>query len=203
MTQSNLKTAEPDVSSLEADIGLRLKKMRKARNLTISELAALAGVSAGTISQIERNLTNPTIRMLEQLRQVFNVPLTFFLEGEEVQTPGIEHYIRRENDRPHFHVGKGKIAKSLLSPPGDYDIKFMIIDVPAGTRSEQMLIGDGEKAGLLLNGELTLEIEDDHAVLYPGDSFQFKSNLLHNVFNHTLLESRVLWIMLVQPDKHL
>lgn len=203
MTQSNLKTVEPDVSSLEADIGLRLKKMRKARKLTISELAALAGVSAGTISQIERNLTNPTIRMLEQLRQVFNVPLTFFLEGEEVQTRGIEHYIRREIDRPHFHVGKGKIAKSLLSPPGEYDIKFMIIDVPAGTRSEQMLIGDGEKAGLLLSGELTLEIEDDHAVLYPGDSFQFKSNLLHNVFNHTSLESQVLWIMLVQPDKHL
>ncbi|WAT02615.1 helix-turn-helix domain-containing protein [Rouxiella chamberiensis] len=203
MTRSNLKPVEPDISSLEADIGLRLKKMRKARNLTISELAAQAGVSAGTISQIERNLTNPTIRMLEQLRQVFNVPLTYFLEGEEAATPGIEHFIRRENDRPHFHVGTSGIAKSLLSPPGDYDVKFMIIDVPAGARSEQMLVGEGEKAGLLLSGELTLEIEDEKSVLYPGDSFQFKSHLLHNVFNHTSLESQVLWVMLVQTDKHL
>lgn len=203
MTNGNLKRAEPDISSLEADIGLRLKKMRKARNLTISELAALAGVSAGTISQIERNLTNPTIRMLEQLRQVFNVPLTTFLEGEAEAARGIEHYIRREPDRPHFHVGKTGIAKSLLSPQGDYDIKFMIIDVPAQARSEQMLVGDGEKAGLLISGELTLEIDDDKAVLYPGDSFQFKSNLLHNVFNHTDVQAQVLWIMLIQPDKHL
>jgi len=203
MTKSNLKGSELVVSSLEADIGLRLKKMRKARNLTISELATLAGVSAGTISQIERNLTNPTIRMLEQLRQVLNVPLTTFLEGDEAVTQGIEHYIRREKDRPHFHVGKHGIAKSLLSPQGDYDIKFMLIDVPAQTRSEQMLVGDGEKAGLLLSGELTLEIDDDKAVLYPGDSFQFKSNLLHNVFNHSATQAQVLWIMLVQPDKYL
>lgn len=203
MTKSNLKGSEPVSRSLEADIGLRLKKMRKARSLTISDLAELAGVSAGTISQIERNLTNPTIRMIEQLRQVLNVPLTAFLEGDEAETPGIEHYIRREGDRPHFHVGKGGIAKSLLSPPGDYDIKFMIIDVPAQTRSEQMLLGDGEKAGLLISGELTLEIEDDKSVLYPGDSFQFKSHLLHNVFNHTATQAQVLWIMLIQPDKHL
>ncbi|MFH8134423.1 helix-turn-helix domain-containing protein [Pantoea osteomyelitidis] len=190
-------------NSLEADIGVRLKQMRKARNMTISELAALAGVSAGTISQIERNLTNPTVRMLEQLRRVFNVPLMAFLEPETLPVRGAEHYVRRQSDRPHFHVGKKGIAKEMLSPQGEHDIQFMLIAIPSGVRSDEMLIGYGEKAGLLISGELTLEIEGDETVLYPGDSFQFKSNLMHNVFNHTDAEAQVLWIMHIKPNNHL
>lgn len=83
MTKDRGLSEDPVPDSLEADIGLRLRKLRKSRNLTISELASRAGVSAGAISQIERNLSNPTVRMLEQLRIVLNVPLTAFLENEE------------------------------------------------------------------------------------------------------------------------
>lgn len=197
------ETEEEKTTSLEAEIGIRLKQMRKARNMTISELAGLAGVSAGTISQIERNLTNPTVRMLEQLRRVFNVPLMAFLEPEEKPVRGAEHYVRRQSDRPHFHVGKRGIAKEMLSPQGEHDIQFMLIAIPAGVRSDEMLFGYGEKAGLLISGELTLEIEGDETVLYPGDSFQFKSNLPHNVFNHTGAKAQVLWIMHIRPDDHL
>lgn len=87
MTKDRGLSEDPVPDSLEADIGLRLRKLRKSRNLTISELASRAGVSAGAISQIERNLSNPTVRMLEQLRIVLNVPLTAFLENEEHDPP--------------------------------------------------------------------------------------------------------------------
>ncbi|MBS0908429.1 helix-turn-helix domain-containing protein [Tatumella sp. JGM118] len=203
MTKDSEGSESQVADSLEADIGLRLRKLRKSRNLTISELAARGGVSAGAISQIERNLSNPTVRILEQLRVVLNVPLTAFLDSEEYDPPGAEHYVRRLQDRPGFHVGKRGIAKELLSPKGDHQLQFMMIDIPPQIRSDEVLTGQGEKAGLVIEGELTLEIEGNTTILYPGDSFQFKSSLRHNVFNHTHSGAKVLWIMHIQPENHL
>ncbi|WP_244193690.1 helix-turn-helix domain-containing protein [Pantoea cypripedii] len=150
--------------------------------MTINELAALANVSAGAISQIERNLTNLTILVLEQLRLVLKVPLTAFLEETAPSLHGIEHFVRRSAGRPHFYVGKRGIAKMMLSPAGEHDIQFMFIVIPLGLRSEEMLLGLGEKAGLLMSGELTLELAGDSTTLYPGDSFQFISSLIHRIF---------------------
>ncbi|WP_311790398.1 MULTISPECIES: helix-turn-helix domain-containing protein [Pantoea] len=201
MKNATQHQAEPGAA--ETDIGSRLKTLRKARNLTITELALLANVSAGAISQIERNLTNPTVRVLEQLRQVLKVPLTAFLEESDVSLRGAEHYVRRCAERPHFNVGKRGIAKEMLSPSGDHDMQFMVIHIPAGVRSDEILIGQGEKAGIVLEGELTLEINGDTARLLTGDSFQFKSHLPHNIFNHTDSDARVLWIMHIPPEQHL
>ncbi|WP_312157749.1 helix-turn-helix domain-containing protein, partial [Pantoea piersonii] len=141
MKNATQHQAEPGAA--ETDIGSRLKTLRKARNLTITELALLANVSAGAISQIERNLTNPTVRVLEQLRQVLKVPLTAFLEESDVSLRGAEHYVRRRAERPHFNVGKRGIAKEMLSPSGDHDMQFMVIHLPAGVRSDEILIGQG------------------------------------------------------------
>lgn len=201
MKNASQPRAEPGAA--ETDIGSRLKSLRKARNLTITELALLANVSAGAISQIERNLTNPTVRVLEQLRLVLKVPLTAFLEESAASLRGAEHYVRRSAERPRFNVGKRGIAKEMLSPSGDHDMQFMLIDIPPGVRSDEMLIGQGEKAGLVVEGELTLEINGDAACLMTGDSFQFKSHLPHNIFNHTERDARVLWIMHIPPEKHL
>ncbi|KAB8313117.1 helix-turn-helix domain-containing protein [Erwinia endophytica] len=196
----NWKT-DPDVFA--ADIGSRLKTLRKARNMTITELACQANVSAGAISQIERNLTNPTVRVLEQLRLVLKVPLSAFLEETPRLHKGAEHYIRRCHARPHFNVGKYGIAKEMLSPSGDHNVQFMFITVPPGVRSDEMLMGMGEKAGLVIDGELTLEIGNDAAPLFSGDSFQFSSQLPHNIFNHSDTAARIVWIMYIPSEYHL
>lgn len=201
MKKAVIPAADPGAA--ETDIGTRLKQIRKMRKLTITELARLANVSAGAISQIERNLTNPTVRVLEQLRLVLKVPLTAFLEQDDSAMRGAEHYVRRQADRPHFNVGKHGIAKEMLSPSGDHDLQFMFISIPPGVQSSEMLMGSGEKAGIVMSGELTLEIDGDSAELRPGDSFQFKSHLPHNIFNHSDSEARVLWIMHIPSDHHL
>ncbi|MCZ4061415.1 cupin domain-containing protein [Pantoea sp. LMR881] len=200
---NSVKQDEFGPGALEADIGARLKCIRKARKMTINELAMLANVSAGAISQIERNQANPTVRVLEQLRLVLKVPLTAFLEGSTATLRGTEYYIRRLAERPHFNVGRQGIAKEMLSPAGDHAVQFMFIVIPPGVRSDEMLMGQGEKAGIIMSGELTLELEGESTILFPGDSFQFKSSLKHNIFNHTDKEARVLWIMHILPDHHL
>ena len=65
-----------------AALGQRLRILWRSAGLSLSELAQRAGVSVGMISQIERNLANPSVRILERLRVALNVPLTTLLEGD-------------------------------------------------------------------------------------------------------------------------
>lgn len=176
-------------------VGLRLRTLRKQLGYTVSEMAGRAGVSAGMISQIERGLSNPSIRVLERLRQALDVPLTSLLEPEDAELTEEDSFVRREVDRPYLSVGTNGMSKELLSPNADHDMQFMVITLPPRSSSVEVLIGPGEKAGLVFEGQLELRVDDKTASLGPGDSFQFSSLLSHSVHNNTEQPAKLLWIM--------
>mgnify|MGYP003446257930 FL=1 len=61
-------------------IGMRVKKIREQKNMTMSELAEKAGVAKSYLSSLERNLQkNPTIQFLEKVAAVLNVPVDSLL----------------------------------------------------------------------------------------------------------------------------
>ena len=61
-------------------IGMRVKKIREQKNMTMSELAEKAGVAKSYLSSLERNLQkNPTIQFLEKIATVLNVPVDSLL----------------------------------------------------------------------------------------------------------------------------
>lgn len=64
-------------------IGDRVKKIRKEKKMSMSELAEKAGVAKSYLSSLERNLqTNPSIQFLEKITQVLEVPLDVLLHDE-------------------------------------------------------------------------------------------------------------------------
>jgi transcriptional regulator with XRE-family HTH domain len=181
----------------DSQIGRRLKALRNKQKLSVSELAARSKVSVGMISQIERSMTNPSIRTLERLREALAVPLTALLEdGVAPQADSEDHrFVRKADERPFFQVGDQGMTKELLSPQGDHDLQMMIIDLPGGASSKDVLMGDGEKAGLVLSGSIVIEVAETRAELLEGDSFQFRSTLPHSVHNETKQAARFIWIM--------
>jgi quercetin dioxygenase-like cupin family protein len=129
-----------------------------------------------------------------------SVPLTALLEADDaVSDPVAGDFVRRAAERPLFDVGKQGMQKELLSPHGDHDLKMMIILLPAGAGSDEVLVGVGEKAGLVLEGTIVLNVGDRRAVLRAGDSFQFKSTVPHSVRNESGEAARVLWMMNTRP----
>lgn len=185
-------------------LGARLRDLRRAADLSLVQLADKSGVSVGMISQIERSLSNPSVRTLERLREALGIPLTSLLEGDEGYPPAASEmppeFVRRAKDRPLFSVGKGGLQKALLSPHGDYDIKFMLISFPPRTKSVDILVGPGEKAGVVLEGEIDLTVAGSTERLQAGDSFQFSSELSHRVENPGAGTAQLLWIMNTKPS---
>ena len=183
-----------------SDIGARLRALRIEQGLSVNELAMRAGVSAGTVSQVERNKANPSMRILARLRHALSVPLTALLEADDaVSDPVAGDFVRKAAERPLFDVGQHGMQKELLSPHGDHDLKMMIILLPAGAGSEEVLVGVGEKAGLVLEGTVVLNVGDRRAVLETGDSFQFESTVPHSIRNESSKTARILWIMNTRP----
>lgn len=184
-------------------IGERLRSLRGERNMTILELAAKAGVSAGIISQIERGNSNPSMKTLQRLRSALGANLWEFLERPDERPPVEEaSFVRRSTQRPRIVVGETRLVKELLSPRHDENLRFMFVTLPPGGISEDVLIGTGQKGGYVMSGSIQLVVADRSSVLEEGDSFQFRSNTPHHIANHSDRDAKVLWIMSVL-DTHL
>jgi transcriptional regulator with XRE-family HTH domain len=191
-----------DSSPHAAQIGSALRTVRKSKGLSVNALAKLANVSAGMISQIERNVANPSLKVIEKLRQALDVPLSALLEVDkatEVPSAIADHHaemliVRRLVDRPVFKVGKAFI-KELLSPKGAEGLQFMTILLPPHAPPEDVVMDPGQKAGLILEGSIQLTVDQNEFVLQAGDSFQFDSTLPHSIRNDSGSYAKVLWIM--------
>jgi len=181
-------------------VGVRLRAFRKGAHLSISELGTKAGVSNGMISQIERGLTNPSLRTLERLHVALSVPLTALLEsGAPNSGVADREIVRRVDDRPSFSVGNEGMTKELLTPSGEHQLQMMLISLPTGAKSVDVLLGDGEKAGWILEGSIQLTVNGLSSVLNAGDSFQFPSTVPHSILNPGQEAARLLWVMRVEP----
>lgn len=191
----------------QRQLGQMLRHFRQKKKLSINGLAESAGVSAGMISQIERCVANPSLKILDKLRVALEVPLSALLESHPVTSVSLDsietRYVRRANGRPTFNVGKAPLFKELLSPSGVEGMQFMIIHMPPHSESDEVIISPGQKAGIVLKGELILSIERHQMILMEGDSFQFESTVLHGIRNRTNTTTDILWIMASSVAIHL
>ena len=68
------------------DIGNRIRQLRMKKSLTLEELASRCELSKGFLSQLERNLTSPSINTLEDIAEVLGVSMSnFFKEEKDVR----------------------------------------------------------------------------------------------------------------------
>lgn len=80
------KEEKTDMSEFTLIVGKRIRKARKAKNLTLEELAERCGLHPAYIGQLERGERNATIATLESVSYALNVPIERFVE---YITPGM------------------------------------------------------------------------------------------------------------------
>lgn len=81
-------TVVADDSKGPFDVGARLHKIRKARQLTLQDASTLTGVSASAFSKIERNELSPTISTIQRIAAGLGVELVTLLSDQDDEASG-------------------------------------------------------------------------------------------------------------------
>lgn len=180
-------------TELAVSLGKKIRAIRTAKDMKITEMSRLSGLTTSMISQMERGLISPSIETLKKIGNVLDVPLSFLFETEEhapVSAPpagpagmtvnlcGASPVVHADA-RKKLSPGDG-IELQLLNPNLNGPIEFIynIYQPRSGTGKEQYS-HPGTECGLVLSGELVVEIEEETYVLRAGDSITFDSTKPH------------------------
>jgi transcriptional regulator with XRE-family HTH domain len=162
-----------------ARVGQEISDLRRSRRITLQQLSAASGVSQGYLSQIERGISEPSIKTLRQIARALDVTIGWLLRAERAGPAHEQDLVVRRSDRRILRFADGS-SDELLSPNLRGQLQLMLSNFKAGSESNDVpLPHRGEEAGLVLEGSIVLEIDGREITLMKGDSFAFDSNRPH------------------------
>lgn len=158
--------------TLTASIGSDLRALRKARGLTLSALAETVGRSVGWLSEVERDLTEPSLADLQRLADTLEQPLSLFFAAGAGPAEE-EGYVVRDRARRRLGSAGQGLTEELLSPDLSGSFEIIRTIFAPGAELAQAKCRATEDAGYLVSGLLDLWIGERQFRLEPGDSFRF------------------------------
>ena len=173
------------------DIGKRLRSLRIQRGLTQEELADRCELSKGFISQVERNLSSPSIATLMDLLECLGTPLKEFFtdhaDEKYVFSPG-DMFVKEDEE-----ALKGTIT--WLVPDAQKNaMEPILLEFDRGGRSYSMPPHEGEEFGYVLSGSVFLVQGGQKTRVRNGCSFCIHPREEHYLENAGKSRARVLWV---------
>jgi len=197
--KASARAAEP---AMDLAVGRRIRELRRARQLSLETVVARTDLSIGFVSQIERGLSSPSLRVLATLADVLGVGIAALFGARPDDDGASGGVVTREEQRAELKLWRTGISKQLLSPAGAENRLnlFLVHMEPGGSTGDELYTHDGEEAGLVLDGEMTLTVDAETWSLKTGDSFRFASRRPHRFSNPADdTKAVVLWVNCVTP----
>ena len=161
------------------NIGSRLRRVRKNRDMTLNELAMGSGLSVSYISNLERDLCSPTLDNLNRICGVLNISLIKLLDSADWNEGVI-----RAGERETVTMQNGMVRyESIHFGPDKFNGVVIRLE-------PQCICGDDwhhdyDEIGYVLEGELTIRIHENEYVLKEGDCVYIGTRDEHNLSNHS------------------
>ena len=153
-----------------------LKRLRTERNLSLGQLSAISEVSKVMLSQIEKGETNPTINTLWKIANGLKVPYTTLLDQQLKETTVLKKseisVQLDDNDRYRLY------CYYTNNPHRNFEL--FQIELDAG--NSHISVGHSEKSQeyiMVIEGELTLTVNDQSYLLQPNDTIEFDAATKH------------------------
>ena len=178
----------------EKSFGQKVRMIRKEKGLTLSEMAERTERSVSLLSQIENGNVSPSFSSMQTIAHVLGVPLGQIIAGETAsEESDIYHHI--EASARKVLTTQGGVQHQLLTRGLPLSFEFSVIEVPPGASTGEFSYShEGEESGLLLEGELNVEINGQVHPMKPGDSVTMKSNFPHRLSNPGKKTARAVWV---------
>jgi len=170
------------------DIGHKVKELRLKNGLTLEELASRCELTKGFLSQLERNLTSPSIATLYDILEALGISLSdFFKESRE------EKVVFQKSD---FFVDQrdGYTINWIVPNSQKNHMEPILIELAPGEKSFDVSPNDGEEFGYVLDGRITLVNEDKEYIVKKGETFYLTGNNFHYMKNTKKTPAKIIWI---------
>ena len=157
------------------DIGAKLKELRILKGLTQEELADRAELSKGFISQLERDLTSPSIATLMDILQCLGTSIgEFFNETPE------ERIVFGKTDYFEKHDLELKNEIKWIIPNAQKNMmEPILLTLEPGGETYPDNPHEGEEFGYVLQGNISIHIGSKTYKAKKGESFYFVSDKKH------------------------
>ncbi len=170
-------------------VGALIRARRRQLHMTLQRLGEMAGLSAGFLSQVERDQATPSLGALAGIARALGVDIDYF-----VATPSIGSGVTRAAERVTFSLPGSSVLYQRLHTefPGRGLSSFIMI-VPPGHRSE-MVHHEGDELIFVLEGEIAQTVDGQTLRLAAGDSLHFRGSSDHGWANETSENVTLLWV---------
>ncbi|HEV2810558.1 MAG TPA: XRE family transcriptional regulator [Acidimicrobiales bacterium] len=151
-----------------AEVGPRLKRVRTQRKVTLTELAAVTGISKSTLSRLESGQRKPSLELLLPIAQAHRIPLDELVGAPEVGDPRIRLSPQKRGSRI--------VVPLTQRPSGVHAWKVVI---PPERGEPKLRTHEGYEWLYVLSGQLRLILADHDITMSPGEVAEFDTQVPH------------------------
>lgn len=161
-----------DDLTANTSLGADLRALRRARGLSLTDLATSLGRSVGWLSQVERDMSQPSISDLRAIAGQLGIPLSMLFGQAAAKADEQGFIVRRATRRP---IGEAEgLVEELLSPDLTDDFEMVHSTFQPGASLDATARRPTQEVGYLISGKLDLWIDGRAFTIEPGDSFRIR-----------------------------
>ena len=162
-------------------ISNRLKDIRKDKNITLQELADVAGVSKGMLSQVENSRSIPSLNVLLSLIKALDVDLNEFFKNINLHKTD-KVILKKKEEYQSFEKENAtgfNYQRLFTTSIHDYHVDFVLLRLENNAQRDPVRT-EAFEFKYLLKGRVEYSIGDKIYLLEEGDSLFFDANEIHN-----------------------
>lgn len=181
-------------SNQSQTLGADIRALRKARGMTLSDLADRLGRSVGWLSQVERDLSEPGISDLRDLAKVLDISVSS-LFGSGPAPAHEAGFVVRQNSRRPIGSRENGLVEELLSPDLTDDFEVVHSTFEPGAKLIDANQRPTQEVGYIVSGSLKLWIAEKCFDLSQGDSFRIRGESYRWENPSTQTPCVVIWVI--------
>ena len=167
------------------DIGNKIRELRTRKGLTLEELASRSELTKGFLSQLERDLTSPSIDSLSDILEALGTNLAEFFQEDK-------------NDQFIFHADD-----FFVDEREDCTVNWIVPNTQKNSQLSDLISNvhtmtvephDGEEFGYVVEGSVVLVCDGEEHPLRRGETFYLHGRSFHLLKNVRKTTARVLWV---------
>ena len=169
-------------------LATKIKDMRLQLNLTQEELADRCELTKGYISQLENDLTSPSIATLGDILDALGSSFSEFFRDEKNEKVVFSEsdYIEKEADGITQNWLVPNAQKNRMAPQAE--------ELAPLAPTAEDIPHEGEEFGFVLEGKIVLSLGKKKYACRAGESFYYLADRTHSISNESDTKARFVWI---------